>query len=250
MIYIIYIFSIVLAYLFGSVPSSVWVGKLFYGVDVREHGSKNAGATNTFRVLGKKAGIPVLVFDILKGWLAVKITYYATLNAGTTHSEYVNLKLVLGIAAVLGHIYPIYVGFRGGKGVATLMGVVLALHWPASLVSLGVFIVIFSLFNYVSLASMTGAIAFPVGYFLTTYYVTGDRLVPSMVIFSICAAILVLMTHQKNIERLLAGTESKIRLRKKKETQEAEFEIENDEFSEETSEDRNNLQNLNINGSV
>lgn len=217
MIYIIYIIATFLAYLFGSIPSSVWVGKLFYGVDIREHGSKNAGATNTFRVLGKKAGIPVLIFDILKGWLAVKITFYATSNGGVSFEEYTNLKLILGIAAVLGHIYPIYVGFRGGKGVATLLGVVLALHLPASLVSISVFLIVFLITHYVSLASMTGALAFPIGYFATTLYITGENLVPSMIVFSISAAILVLLTHQKNIERLLKHDESKMYFSKKKE---------------------------------
>lgn len=228
MIYVIYIFSIALAYAFGSIPSSVWVGKLFYNVDVREHGSKNAGATNTFRVLGKKAGIPVLLFDILKGWLAVKITFYATSNGGHTLEEYTNLKLLLGFAAVLGHIFPIYVGFRGGKGVATLLGVVVAINPYAALFSIGVFLVVWLLTNYISMASMLGALMYPlviIGYYKYTY--------PALVFFSIAVAVLVLVTHQKNIERLLKGTEGKMRLIKRKQKQtELEFELENDKFKQ------------------
>src|SRR4051794_33523292 len=111
---------LIIAYLLGSVPSAVWVGQAFWGVDVREYGSGNAGATNTFRVLGPKAGIPVLFMDIGKGWLAVQIaTFIGSYLPGT--QQFVNLKLALGVAALIGHIFPIYVGFRGGKGVATLL---------------------------------------------------------------------------------------------------------------------------------
>jgi acyl phosphate:glycerol-3-phosphate acyltransferase len=212
MIYIVYLFSIALAYAFGSVPSSVWVGKLFYNIDVREFGSKNAGATNTFRVLGKKAGIPVLLFDVLKGWLAVKLSYYAFSNVSPSMETYTNLKLILGFVAVIGHIFPFYVGFKGGKGVATLMGVVLAINPYAALFSLCLFLVVWLSTNYISLASMLGALLYPVvviGYYKYQY--------PSLIFFSIAVALLVLITHQKNIERLLKGVEGKMRLIKKRE---------------------------------
>jgi glycerol-3-phosphate acyltransferase PlsY len=212
MIYIIYLICIVLAYSFGSVPSSVWVGKLFYNIDVREFGSKNAGATNTFRVLGKKAGIPVLLFDILKGWLAVKLAYLAFSNGSPSDETYTNLKLLLGFVAVIGHIFPVYVGFRGGKGVATLMGVVLAINPYAALFSMALFVVVWLSTNYISLASMCGAILYPVT--IIIYY---KFQIPSLVFFSIAVAVLVLITHQKNIERLLSGTEGKMRLIKKRE---------------------------------
>src|SRR3954471_9295792 len=117
MISIYSISAVILAYLFGSIPTAVWLGQAFYGIDVREYGSGNAGATNTFRVLGKKAGIPVLIIDILKGFAAVSIAGY---SAYTPHTaSYVNYQLVLGVAALIGHIFPIFAAFRGGKGIAT-----------------------------------------------------------------------------------------------------------------------------------
>src|SRR5687768_13215686 len=123
--------GLLFAYLLGSIPSAVWIGKRFYGIDVREFGSGNAGATNTFRVLGKKAGIPVLLIDIFKGWLAVQLAYLSSYRIDSV--EFVNLELVLGIAALIGHIFPVYVGFRGGKGIATLLGVVIGVHPYAAL---------------------------------------------------------------------------------------------------------------------
>lgn len=206
---IIYIFAVVATYLLGSVPSSVWVGKYFYGVDVRDHGSKNAGATNTFRVLGKKAGIPVLFFDILKGWLAVKLANFAAAET-ITETGYKDLQLVLGLAAVIGHIFPVYVGFRGGKGIATLLGVLVALKPDAALMCVAIFMLVFLTTHFVSLSSMIAAIGFPV-------IIIGvqNSTIPSLIVFSIVVAVLVLVTHQKNIERLVNQTESKIYLFRK-----------------------------------
>lgn len=207
---IIYGFAIIATYLLGSVPSSVWIGKYFYGIDVRDHGSKNAGATNTFRVLGKKAGILVLFFDILKGWAAVKLANFAAAEI-ITDTAYKNLQLLLGMAAVIGHIFPVYVGFRGGKGVATLLGVVLALKPDAAGLCFIVFAIVFAATNFVSLSSMVAGIAFP--FFII---VVQKSTIPSLIIFSMAVAVLVLVTHQKNIERLLSHKESKIFLFKKK----------------------------------
>lgn len=203
--------ALILAYLIGSVPSAVWVGRTFYGIDVREYGSGNAGATNTFRVLGKKAGFPVLIMDIAKGFLAVKL---ATImgNYPQESQQYINFKLVLGVAGLLGHIFPIYVGFRGGKGVATLLGILSALHPQAALACAGIFLVTFIFSHYVSLSSMTAAVAYPV-IMMFGFHET----VPTVNIFAMAIAILVLITHQKNIERLLKGTESKVVFLKKKE---------------------------------
>lgn len=201
------IIALILAYLMGSVPSAVWIGKSLYGVDVREFGSGNAGATNTFRVLGKKAGLIVLSLDILKGWLAVIMAGFIS-EAPPGTSPFVDLQIVLGVAAVIGHIFPVFAGFRGGKGIATLFGVILAAHPLACLISLGVFMVIFLAFKYVSLGSISAAIAFPI----SVITIFGDRVVPSMVIFSIMVAILVMITHQKNIERLMRKEESKMKL--------------------------------------
>ena len=203
------IILLITAYLLGSIPSSVWIGKYFYGIDVREYGSGNAGATNTFRVLGKKAGIPVLIIDVLKGWLSVNIAYQSNYKVGS--DQFVNFELVLGIAALIGHISPIYVGFRGGKGIATLLGILLALHLQAALVSMVIFLIVLLVFNYVSLGSMIAAVLFPlimVFIFKTT--------TPSLIIFSIAVAILVIITHQKNIVRLIRKEESKVSLFRKK----------------------------------
>ncbi|MES2838213.1 MAG: glycerol-3-phosphate 1-O-acyltransferase PlsY [Bacteroidota bacterium] len=209
------ILAIIVCYLLGSVPSSVWVGQLFYRIDVREHGSGNAGATNTFRVLGKKAGIPVLIFDTLKGWLAVQSTnLFSDYASGS--DELLKLKLLLGSAALLGHIYPIYVGFRGGKGVATLLGIVLAANHEAALLSIVVFLIVFLTSNYVSLSSIIAAFAFPAIVILVLGTANS-----SMVVFSLFIAFLVLLTHQKNIERLLNNKESKIKIYKKKEEEES-----------------------------
>jgi glycerol-3-phosphate acyltransferase PlsY len=114
------ILLLLLAYLIGAIPFSVIAGKVLKGIDVREYGSGNAGATNTFRVLGKKAGIPVLLLDVFKGFLAVDLVWFTSYVPST--EIYINLQLAFGIAAVLGHVFPVYAGFRGGKGVATLLG--------------------------------------------------------------------------------------------------------------------------------
>jgi glycerol-3-phosphate acyltransferase PlsY len=202
--------ALILAYLIGSIPSAVWVGRQFYGIDVREYGSGNAGATNTFRVLGKQAGIPVLFMDIAKGFLAVKL---ATIfgNYPQESQQYVNFKLVLGICALLGHIFPVYVGFRGGKGVATLLGILSAVHPQAAAVCAGVFIFMLVLSHYVSLSSMSAAITYPIAMMFIFH-----ETIPTVNIFAMAISILVLVTHQKNIERLIQGTESRISFRSQK----------------------------------
>lgn len=197
------------AYLLGSIPSSVWIGKRFYKTDVREYGSGNAGATNTFRVLGKKAGVPVLLIDILKGFCAVNLAYLS--NYIPNSNQFINLQLVLGIAALLGHIFPIFASFRGGKGIATLLGIILAVHFYAALFSIGIFLFVLLVSKYVSLSSMIAAITFPIIVILVF-----KTTVPSLIIFSLLIAIMVLITHQKNIERLLRKEESKARLIKRK----------------------------------
>lgn len=197
------ILGLLIAYLLGSIPTAVWVGRIFYGKDVREFGSGNAGATNTFRVLGKKAGIPVLLFDILKGSIAVYLAcYFVDYHEGT--SDFVNYQLVLGIGVLIGHIFPVYVGFRGGKGIATLLGIMIAIHPQAAFSCIGIFLAVFLLTKYVSLGSIISAICFPLLIILVF-----KSEIPSLVIFSIFIAIMVLVTHQKNIERLLRKNESK-----------------------------------------
>lgn len=197
------------AYLVGSIPTAVWIGKYFYKIDVREYGSGNAGATNVFRVLGKKAGIPVLLIDILKGFVAVSIAYSSDYIVGS--KQFINLQLVLGIASLVGHIFPIFASFRGGKGIASLLGIILAILPFAAFISMGIFIAVFLISSYVSLGSMSAAISFPIIVILV-FKTTS----PSLIIFSILIAIMVLITHQKNIERLLRREESKARLINKK----------------------------------
>ncbi len=211
------ILALLIAYLLGSFPAAVWIGKAFYNVDVREHGSGNSGATNTFRVLGKKAGIPVLLIDVFKGWVAVMMAGLVT-EAPVHSQDFTNIQLALGVAAVVGHIFPVFAGFRGGKGIATLFGVILAVHPWSCLMAAGVFLVVFLASGYVSLGSISAGISYPVIVILAF----GSEIVPSHVIFSIMVAILILITHQKNIERLLRRQESKVKLVRRKEEEEEE----------------------------
>ena len=198
------------AYLFGSIPSAVWIGKVFFNTDVREYGSGNAGATNTFRVLGPKAGVPVLLMDIAKGWMAVQLaTYFGEYMPAT--QQFINFKLTLGVAALLGHIFPVFAGFRGGKGVATLLGILWGVNPPAAVICMGVFLLFFLTTGYVSLGSMAAAVSFP---FIVMWWL--NETVTSMNVFAIAVPILVLVTHQKNIERLLKKTESRVYLFRRK----------------------------------
>jgi len=204
---------LIIAYLFGSIPTAVWIGKAFYGVDVREYASGNAGATNTFRVLGKKAGIPVMLIDILKGFTATSLVYFIGVSTtGGSHSQ-INYKLALGIAAVMGHLFPVFAGFRGGKGIATLFGMVLAVNVSAALLCVIAFIIVLLITRYVSLSSIVGGFSYLVG---VTFYFNDDTN-NLVVIFGMCICLLILVTHQKNIERLLKGKESKVNLFKRKE---------------------------------
>ncbi len=205
--------AVILAYLFGSIPTAVWLGQSFYGVDVREYGSGNAGATNTFRVLGTKAGIIVMVVDILKGWTATNLAYFIgpSVTGPLDAAQFVNYKLALGVIAVVGHLFPIFAGFRGGKGVATLFGMVLAVHFEAALVCVSVFLIVLLLTNYVSLSSICAGFAFP--FSIVFLFHTPVR---SVLLYGICICALILITHQKNIERLLKGKESKVYLFRKK----------------------------------
>ncbi len=206
--------ALLVAYLFGSIPTAVWLGQSFYGVDVREFGSGNAGATNTFRVLGKKAGIAVMLIDILKGWTATNLAYFIGISVTGPESsiQFINYQLILGVIAVLGHLFPVFAGFRGGKGVATLFGMVLAIHFEASMVCVAVFVVVLLLTHYVSLSSICAGFAFP--FSVSVIFHTSVR---SILLYGICICALILITHQKNIERLLKGKESRVYLFKRKE---------------------------------
>lgn len=194
----------VLAYLLGSIPAAVWIGKQFHNIDVRQHGSGNAGTTNVIRVLGWKTGIPVLLIDIAKSWLATMLPVFFNL-AEPGSALITNLQILTGVTAIIGHIFPIFAGFRGGKGVASVFGVLLALQPLLTIFCFGVFLVILLITGIVSISSMTAGVAFPV--FLFLLFDTQSLIFK---IFSILVAIVLLITHRKNIGRLLRGEESKL----------------------------------------
>lgn len=195
---------IVIAYLIGSIPTAVWVSKAFFGIDIRDYGSGNAGATNTFRVLGSRWGTFVMIIDMLKGVAAtslyILLPYY-------THSELerTNFMVGLGLAAVVGHIFPIWADFRGGKGVATLFGMILAIQPLVAILCVAIFLVVLYLTRFVSLSSILASIAFAV--FILVIFNEKEPLYRA---FAIAVALLVVLTHQKNITRLLRGSESKV----------------------------------------
>lgn len=204
-----YIVFLTLAYLIGSIPTAVLVSKHFFGIDIREHGSGNAGATNSFRIMGKKAGIIVMLIDMLKGVLAVKMAYLSSIDPVTQKEMIVNFQIGLGLCAILGHIFPIWAGFRGGKGVATLFGMILGIHPQAALLLAIVFVVMLLLTKYVSLSSMIASMAFPM---LLFFFFTEQEVLYK--IFAIATACLVVLAHHKNIGRLINGNESKVKLKR------------------------------------
>ena len=203
---------LVLAYLLGSIPSAVWIGKKYYGVDIREHGSKNAGTTNMLRVLGKRAAIPVFVLDFFKGFAAVSLLSLMRYDPEITSAWLINLKILAVFAAVLGHIFPIFADFKGGKGVATLVGAVTGIYPQIILLCFGVWALVFMISHYVSLASMTAGCCFPmfVIIYSSSEWSRNNDISSTFILFSIAVAGLLLWSHRKNIERLKAGTESKI----------------------------------------
>ena len=198
------VIAVIAAYLLGSIPTAVWMGRAFHGIDVREHGSGNAGTTNTIRVLGWKTGIPVLVIDMAKGWLAAMLPVFLKI-APPGSAQMTNLQIMTGLIAILGHIFPLYAGFRGGKGVATVAGAMLAIHPFLTLACFGVFLIVLLLTGIVSVSSMSMGIAFPV--FLFTLFDTPSLLFK---IFSVFVAVALLITHRNNIKRLLKGEEKKL----------------------------------------
>jgi len=195
---------IFIAYLIGSIPTAVWISRHFFGVDIRDYGSGNAGATNTFRVLGSKWGSIVMSVDVLNGVVAtslyIVIPFYV-------HNEWdrTNLMVGLGLAAVVGHIFPLWADFRGGKGVATLFGMILAIQPIVAVYCVGVFLLCLYLTRFVSLSSILASIAFAV----LILFIFNEK-EPLYRAFAIAVALLVILTHQKNISRMLRGSESKI----------------------------------------
>lgn len=213
---LIIIATTVVAYLLGSIPTAVWYGQGFFGVDIREHGSGNAGATNTFRVLGKRAGTIVMLVDVMKGYTAATLSSILWFSDVITDGEILTFEIVFGVVAVLGHLYPVFAGFRGGKGVATLLGMVLAIHPEMALICIGIFLLVVIASQYVSLGSILAALAFPV---LLLLQIFGQKESPLLIIFGFIMFLLVVLTHKKNIRRLWQGQESRtilIQLKKKR----------------------------------
>ena len=194
---------IVIAYCIGSIPTAILISRFFFGIDIREYGSGNAGATNAFRILGSKWGTVVMVVDILKGVAAtslyVLLPYYLTSEWDRT-----NFMVGLGLAAVLGHIFPIWADFRGGKGVATLFGMIIAIQPLVAICCIGVFLLVLYLSRFVSLSSILASISFAV---LILFIFNEQE--PLYRAFAIAVTLLVILTHQKNISRLLKGNESR-----------------------------------------
>ena len=200
---------VVLAYLLGSIPTSIWVSKAVFGIDIRDYGSGNPGATNTFRVLGSKWGSFVMIADITKGVIAtslyILIPFYLENELART-----NFMIVLGLAAVLGHIFPIWADFKGGKGVATILGMALAIQPIVALICIVVFLITLFTTRFVSLSSMLASVVFMV----LILFIFKEK-ETSYRVFAIIVALMVVVTHQKNIGRLLNGKENKAPLFKK-----------------------------------
>ena len=195
---------IILAYLIGSIPTAVWVSRRYFGIDIREYGSGNAGATNVYRVLGSRWGTLVMLVDMLKGMLAVQLAWLLPEYVGQ-EIPFQNLQTILGMTAVLGHIFPIWADFKGGKGVATVFGMVLGISPITAVSCVGIFAIVLYLTRFVSLSSILASIAFPI-FILVIFNVDN----PLYRVFAIAVALMVVLTHQKNIGRLLRGEETKI----------------------------------------
>ncbi|MFZ0452223.1 MAG: glycerol-3-phosphate 1-O-acyltransferase PlsY [Ignavibacteriaceae bacterium] len=207
---------IVLSYLVGSIPTSIIVSKLAKGIDIREHGSGNAGGTNVMRVLGWKHGVLVILLDALKGVLAVVVIarlHYGSIpfQNATPFDDFTLVQIIAGISAVIGHIWTVFAGFKGGKGIATALGMLLMIATIDMLVAIGVFIIVVSISRYVSLGSILGAIAVPVTLIIRENIFNVD--IPSyntLLPFIIALVMLVIFTHRKNVIRLINGNENKV----------------------------------------
>jgi glycerol-3-phosphate acyltransferase PlsY len=201
---------LILAYLMGSVSSAVWLGRWMKGVDVRNLGSGNAGFANVLRNLGPVVAIPVLIIDSMKGYFAVQLAYLIP-GVGLDSEALYFMQIFFGMAALIGHLFPIFTGFRGGKGVATGLGIMLALYPLGAMLSLAVFVISFLISQYVSLGSLLAGISFPL---FVLFLLPGNN-VP-LIVFSWAVAGLLVITHQKNIDRILKGQERRAVIFKKK----------------------------------
>lgn len=203
------VLSAVIAYLLGSVPSAVWYGKLFYGIDVRQHGSGNAGATNTLRTLGNKAGFIVFFLDFVKGYVATMLPYWLPFSDHA--DETLHYQMLFAVLAVVGHVVPVFAGFKGGKGIAVLFAGVCAMDIRVALICIAVFIILVWVTRYISLGSMVGACISPI--VVGFLYHWGEY---AFMGFCTAIAIMVVYTHRKNIKRLMDGNENKFSFSKNK----------------------------------
>lgn len=207
---------IVIAYLIGSIPTAVWIGKIFYNTDIRTLGSGNSGSTNTFRVLGAKAGITVQIIDISKGIIVISLSYLLNKEKlsvffADAHYPLLPLQMTLGISAVIGHVFPIFAQFRGGKGINTLLGVMLMINWQIALLCLIVFFIVLLISKFVSLSSMCAVFFYPVIAVLFNIF-AGYTYHVWFILAGFGIFLFVIYTHRTNIKRLINHTENKVKL--------------------------------------
>ncbi len=205
--------GLIIAYFMGSIPTAIWFGRAVYNTDVRQHGSGNPGATNTFRVLGTRAGTIVMLGDFIKGLLATSIATLLMHGNIITPANLVTYKLIFGVVAVVGHIFSAFINFKGGKGVATLLGMMIAIHYEVAIVCILVFLISLLITKYVSLSSIIGALSFPCMLVFIPRFKTSE---PLLIIFGFFLFVVIVWTHNKNIKRLLSGDENKTHLIKRK----------------------------------
>lgn len=207
------ILAFVAAYLLGSIPSAVWVGQVLYGTDVRNFGSGNAGATNTFRVLGKSAGVIVMLLDIFKGVAAAALANALFDFNLIEHEQLTMFQILLGITAIAGHIFPVFAQFRGGKGVATMVGMIFTINLEVALACVAIFLVVLISSKYVSLGSIIASLTFPLLLLLPPFNHDADTVT---VVMAFSLFVIVVATHTGNIKRLMTGCERKTDLVKRK----------------------------------
>jgi glycerol-3-phosphate acyltransferase PlsY len=195
---------LITSYLIGSIPTALLISRKYFGIDIREYGSGNMGATNAFRILGSKFGTIIMVFDVLKGMLAVGLFYLLPYYI-SNELERTNFMIALGLSSVIGHIFPVFAEFKGGKGVATLLGMILAIQPLVALTCIGVFLIVLFLTRYVSLSSILGAVMLPI----CVLWIWNEHELTYR-IFALLVAIMIVITHQKNISRIIKGAENRV----------------------------------------
>ena len=205
MIVVQFLGMIIIGYLMGAIPCGVIISKMVRGIDVREYGSGSMGMTNVMRTVGAKAGLIVLVADLLKGAVAVALAWAVFYSAN--HDMVHWGQMAGGASAVIGHSWPVYIGFRGGRGIATAAGAILVISWPIGLICLATFLFMVAIFRYISLGSITAAIGLVVSMVVFFICYSGPT---AYLAFSLVVAPIVIFRHRANIKRLLAGTEPKI----------------------------------------